>query len=73
MKPDLTKLDHRKKYMVIDGHLVTLSFTKEPNLELYDRLKSILLSSTIITLDHSRLEKKETVSKTRPGNHKCTE
>ena len=37
--------DHNKEYMVIDGHLITLSFAKAPNPDLFDRIKSILLSS----------------------------
>ena len=38
-------MDHNKKYMVIDGHLITLSFLKEPNYDLFGRIKDILLSS----------------------------
>lgn len=38
-------LDHNKKYMVIDGHLITLSFSKVPNTDLFGRIKDILLSS----------------------------
>ena len=34
--------------MIIDGSLVTLTFAKEPNYELYGRLKDILLSSVTI-------------------------
>ena len=34
--------------MVIDGHLITLSFSKAPNLDLFGRIKSILLSSGTI-------------------------
>ena len=41
-------VDHNKKYMVIDGHLVTLSFSKEPNPDLFGRIKSILLSSVSV-------------------------
>ena len=44
----MTELDHNKKYMIIDGCLVTLTFAKEPNYELYGRLKDILLSSVTI-------------------------
>ena len=39
--------DHNKEYMVIDGHLITLSFAKAPNPDLFDRIKSILLSSDV--------------------------
>ena len=38
-------MDHSKKYMVIDGHLITLSFSEAPNPDLFGRIKSILLSS----------------------------
>jgi hypothetical protein len=41
----MTAADHSKKYMVIDGHLITLSFSKAPNTDLFSRIKSILLSS----------------------------
>lgn len=41
----MVPLDHNKKYMVIDGHLITLSFSKEPNYDLFGRIKDILLSS----------------------------
>ena len=41
-------VDHNKKYMVIDGHLVTLSFSKESNPTLFSRIKSILLSSVAV-------------------------
>ncbi|MBR6051115.1 MAG: hypothetical protein IKP68_07935 [Clostridia bacterium] len=41
----MTVADHSKKYMVIDGHLITLSFSKAPNKDLFSRIKSILLSS----------------------------
>ena len=36
-------MDHTKKYMVIDGHRITISFSQAPNTDIYDRLKSILL------------------------------
>ncbi|MBO2527219.1 MAG: hypothetical protein CW335_03440 [Clostridiales bacterium] len=38
-------LDHRKKYMYVQGHLVTISFSKQKNEGLYDRIKEILLSA----------------------------
>ena len=41
----MMELDHSKKYLVIDGHLITLSFAKEPDYDLFGRIKSILLSS----------------------------
>ena len=41
----MIEMDHSKKYMVIDGHLITLSFSKAPNPDLFGRIKSILLSS----------------------------
>ncbi|MBQ7669269.1 MAG: hypothetical protein IJS45_00945 [Clostridia bacterium] len=41
----MTKADHTKKYMVVDGHLITLSFSQAPNPDLFSRIKSILLSS----------------------------
>ena len=41
----MIEADHTKKYMVIDGHLITLSFSKAPNPDLFSRIKSILLSS----------------------------
>jgi len=44
----MTAADHSKKYMVIDGHLITLSFSKAPNPDLFGRIKSILLSSGTI-------------------------
>ena len=36
-------MDHTKKYMIVDGHHITISFSEVPNPDLYDRLKSILL------------------------------
>ena len=41
----MIEADHTKKFMVIDGHLITLSFSKAPNPDLFSRIKSILLSS----------------------------
>ena len=41
----MIETDHTKKYMVIDGHLITLSFSKALNPDLFSRIKSILLSS----------------------------
>ena len=41
----MIEADHTKKYMVIDGHLIILSFSKAPNPDLFSRIKSILLSS----------------------------
>ena len=41
----MIEADHTKKYMVIDGHLITVSFSKAPNPDLFNRIKSILLSS----------------------------
>ena len=41
----MVPLDHNKKYMVIDGHLITISFSKAPNPDLFGRIKDILLSS----------------------------
>ena len=41
----MVPMDHNKKYMVIDGHIITLSFSKEPNYDLFGRIKDILLSS----------------------------
>ena len=38
-------LDHTKKYMMIDGHQIELSFATEPNTELFARISSILLDS----------------------------
>ena len=38
-------MDHTKKYMIVDGHHITISFSESPNPDLYDCLKSILLSS----------------------------
>ena len=37
--------DHTKKYMMIDGHQIELSFAPEPNTELFARISSILLDS----------------------------
>ncbi|MGN0492927.1 MAG: hypothetical protein ACI4F7_04695 [Acutalibacteraceae bacterium] len=37
--------DHTKKYMMIDGHQIELSFATEPNTELFARISSILLDS----------------------------
>ena len=31
--------------MVIDGHLITMSFSSKPNNDLFGRIKNILLSS----------------------------
>ena len=39
------KCDHTKKYYVIDGCRVTVSFSKTSDLELFDRVKNILLTS----------------------------
>ena len=60
----MIEADHTKKYMVIDGHLVTLSFAKTPNPDLFDRLKSILLSSEASQIcpppdDRDTIQKKE--------------
>lgn len=38
-------LDHRKKYMYIQGHLVTISFSEHKNEGLFERVKEILLSA----------------------------
>lgn len=38
-------MDHTKKYMTVDGHRITISFSQVPNTDLFDRVKSILLSS----------------------------
>ena len=38
-------MDHTKKYMTVDGHRITISFSQAPNTDLFDRVKSILLSS----------------------------
>lgn len=40
-----TGMDHTKTYTVIDGHLITLSFSDTLNTDLRERLKSILLTS----------------------------
>ena len=45
----MIEADHTKKYTVIDGHLITLTFSKAPNPDLYDRIKSILLSSDAVS------------------------
>ena len=45
----MIEADHTKKYMVIDGHLITLSFSKAPNPDLFSRIKSILLSSDTVS------------------------
>ena len=36
-------IDHTKKYMMIDGHQIELSFAPEPNNDLFARVSSILL------------------------------
>lgn len=41
----MIEADHTKKYMVVDGHLITISFSDKPNPDLVSRIKSILLSS----------------------------
>ena len=41
----MVEQDEKEKYMIIDGHRITLSFAKEPNPDLFDWIKSILLSS----------------------------
>lgn len=40
-------LDHTKKYMMIDGHQIELSFAPEPNNDLFARVSSILINSHI--------------------------
>ena len=36
--------DHTKQYRRIDGHLVCISFSDEPNPELFSRIRDILLT-----------------------------
>ena len=38
-------LDHTKKYTVIDGHLIEMSFSKSPNHDLFSRISGILLNA----------------------------
>ena len=38
------KLDHSKKYTVIDGHHIEMSFSKTPNQALFSRISGILLN-----------------------------
>ena len=42
MKYDMT--DHTKQYRLIDGHRVSITFTKEPNNELFGNIRDILLT-----------------------------
>lgn len=53
-------LDHNKKYINIDGHPIEMSFTKEPNTELYGRIRDILLgySSQTCSKDNSSVKSK---------------
>ncbi len=38
-------LDHTKKYTVIDGCLIEMSFSEKPNESLFERINGILLGS----------------------------
>ena len=39
------KLDHTKKYTVIDGHIIEMSFSESPNNDLFSRISDILLNA----------------------------
>ncbi|MBR0231713.1 MAG: hypothetical protein IJQ53_05760 [Clostridia bacterium] len=42
------ELDHNKKYVIIDGHMIELSFSKNRNNELFPKIKGILLGNSEI-------------------------
>ena len=40
-------LDHTKKYAVIDGHLIEMSFSKTRNEKLFSKISGILLNADV--------------------------
>lgn len=38
--------DANRQYLVIDGHTVIFSFSKEPNPEAFERIRNILLATS---------------------------
>ena len=42
MKYDMN--DHTKQHRLINGHRVSISFSKEPNIELFGNIRDILLT-----------------------------
>ena len=57
-------LDHTRKYMMIDGHQIELSFATEPNTELFARISSILLDSNPHICNNEK-------SSLKSGKRKC--
>lgn len=63
----MVELDHTKKYMVIDGHPVTVSFSRVTNNDLFGRIKSILLSSDTLPQICEKPPDSATIQQTKEG------